>query len=89
MDMGEMGTYQTFGIGDDESMIGGMMNKPPQMPVSAWTYYFNVGNIDEAAERVKSAGGQITWGPQDVPGGGFALMAIDPQAAAFGLLGSR
>lgn len=87
MDMGEMGTYQTFGDADLE--FGGMMNKPPMLPVAVWGYYFNVGNIDEAAERVKAAGGQIIMGPQDVPGGGFMLQGVDPQGANFALLGSR
>jgi predicted enzyme related to lactoylglutathione lyase len=87
MDMGEMGLYQTFGTAD--TTVGGMMNKPPMVPVANWHYYFNVGNIDEAVERVKSAGGQIMMGPQEVPGGGFILMGADPQGAAFALLGNR
>jgi predicted enzyme related to lactoylglutathione lyase len=95
MDMGEMGVYQIFGVADEAevglrgNMLGGMMNKPPMLPGAAWGYYFNVGNIDEAAERVKSAGGQIVMGPQDVPGGGFILGCIDPQGAGFSLMGSR
>jgi predicted enzyme related to lactoylglutathione lyase len=87
MDMGEMGVYQTFGSGD--TTLGGMMTKPAEVPVPNWHYYFNVGNIDEAAERVKSAGGQIVNGPMEVPGGGFILMGMDPQSAFFALLGSR
>ena len=87
MDMGEMGVYQTFGAGD--VTLGGMMNKMPNMPVPFWTYYFNVGNIDEAAERVKAAGGQIMFGPEAVPGGSFILHGSDPQGAGFALMGSR
>jgi predicted enzyme related to lactoylglutathione lyase len=87
MDMGEMGTYQIFGTAD--TTLGGMMNKPPMVPVANWHYYLNVGNIDEAAERVKSGKGQVVHGPQEVPGGGFILMGIDPQGGLFALLGSR
>ncbi len=87
MDMGEMGVYQMFGI--DDVMLGGMMNKMPDMPVPFWSYYFNVGNIDEGTERVKAAGGQITFGPDAVPGDRFILMGMDPQGAAFALFGSR
>ena len=87
MDMGEMGVYQIFGIGD--VALGGMMTKPPMVPVAHWQYYFNVGSIDEALERVKSAGGQIVHGPQEVPGGSFILMGVDPQGARFALVGSR
>ena len=85
--MGEMGLYQMFGT--TESTLGGMMTKPPMIPVAHWNYYFNVGNIDEVSERVKSAGGQIVHGPQEVPGGGFILKGVDPQGASFALLGSR
>ncbi len=87
MDMGEMGVYQVFGTAD--TTLGGMMNKPPMVPVANWHYYFNVGNIDQAAERVRSAGGQVVLGPQEVPGGSFILMGVDPQGALFALLGSR
>src|SRR5262249_36270950 len=57
MDMGDMGVYQIFGTAD--TTLGGMMNKPPELPAPKWNYYLNVGNIDQAVERVKSAGGQI------------------------------
>ncbi len=87
MDMGEMGVYQIFGTAD--TTLGGMMTKPPMIPVPYWGYYFNVGNIDEAAERVKAGGGQIRYGPQEVPGGAFILNCLDPQGAGFSLLGSR
>lgn len=87
MDMGEMGTYQMFGLG--EISFGGMMNKPPNVPMAFWNYYFNVGNIDDAAARIKAAGGQVTFGPEQVPGESYALQGLDPQGAAFGLLGKR
>ncbi len=87
MPMGEMGVYQIFGVGD--AALGGMMTKPPMVPVAHWGYYFNVGNIDEAAERVRSAGGQIVMGPQEVPGGDLILQGVDPQGAHFALVGKR
>ena len=43
---GAMGTYQLFAAGD--APIGGMMNKPPSIPVPAWGFYFNVAGIDAA-----------------------------------------
>jgi predicted enzyme related to lactoylglutathione lyase len=87
MDMGEMGVYQMFGKGD--AALGGMMKKPPEMPVACWGYYFNVGNIDQAAARVTAGGGQILQGPMEVPGGQFILQGMDPQGAAFALAGTR
>ncbi|HEY4029726.1 MAG TPA: VOC family protein [Caulobacteraceae bacterium] len=84
---GPMGTYQLFG--KDDVMLGGMMTKPDPMPTPAWLYYFNVGDIDQAIQRVKSGGGQVHNGPMEVPGGGWIAQAQDPQGAMFALFGSR
>jgi predicted enzyme related to lactoylglutathione lyase len=62
------------------------MNKPEQMPVSAWSFYFNVDGIDAAAERLNGAGGQVLMGPHEVPGGSWIVQAIDPQGAHFALV---
>ena len=85
MDMGEMGTYQMFNR--PHGMIGGIMNKPPQMAnvPPNWQIYFRVPDVDAAAERVKAKGGKILNGPMDVPGGDRVVNAMDPQGAAFGL----
>lgn len=87
MDMGEMGKYRF--IQNRGTTIGAVMPKPPQMPVSAWTYYIGVDDIDRAAEAVKAGGGQIFNGPMEIPGGEYALNALDPQGATFGLVGPR
>ena len=87
MDMGEMGKYrfvQHDGIG-----IGAVMPRMPQMPVSLWTYYVGVDDIDRAASAITDGGGQVLNGPMDIPGGEYALNAMDPQGAAFGLVGPR
>ena len=54
-----------------------------------WTYYIGVDDIDRAAEAIKAGSGQILNGPMEIPGGEFALNAIDPQGAPFGLVGPR
>lgn len=87
MDMGEMGKYRF--IQNRGTNIGAVMPKPPQLPVSKWTYYIGVDDIDRAAEAIKSGGGQIFNGPMEIPGGEFALNALDPQGASFGLVGPR
>ena len=87
MDMGPMGAYQV--IATDGGQGGGMMTKPAETPAPFWLYYFNVDAIDAAAERVKSAGGSVVRGPNEVPGGGWVVRAIDPQGADFALLASR
>jgi hypothetical protein len=87
MDMGEMGKYRF--IQNRGTTIGAIMPKPPQLPVSKWTYYIGVDDIGRAAEAIKAAGGQIFNGPMEIPGGEFALNALDPQGASFGLVGPR
>jgi predicted enzyme related to lactoylglutathione lyase len=85
MDMGPMGKYYMFNrpIG----MIGGMMNKPPEMAQVPpyWGIYFRVSDINAAVERVKANGGQILNGPMEVPGGDWIVNATDPQGAMFSL----
>jgi predicted enzyme related to lactoylglutathione lyase len=85
LDMGAMGKYQMFNR--PHGMIGGMMNKPPEMAQVPphWLIYFRVPDINAAAERIKANGGKILNGPMEVPGGDWVLNAMDPQGAAFGL----
>jgi predicted enzyme related to lactoylglutathione lyase len=85
IDMGAMGTYQLFRTGDDAA-AGGMMTRPPQVPVSHWGYYIRVSAIDAAAARVTAGGGRILNGPMEVPGGDWVVNAIDPQGAMFSLV---
>ena len=80
MDMGPMGIYQIFTLGGPP--IGAMFNRPPQIPVSNWLYYFRVANLDDVVEKTKAGGGKILNGPMDVPGGRIA-QCMDPQGAAF------
>ena len=86
MDMGEMGVYQVFKINGEQA--GGMMTRPPQVPVPSWLYYFNVDDINAAAERVKKGGGNVLMGPMEVPGGSWIIQATDPQGAVFALVKS-
>ena len=86
-DIGALGTYQLFSAGGQT--IGGMFTKPPMVPVPFWLYYFNIGDIDAAAKRVKAAGGQILKGPMEVPGGNWIVQCTDPQGAIFALGGTR
>jgi predicted enzyme related to lactoylglutathione lyase len=85
MDMGEMGKYQMFNR--PHGMIGGMMNKLPEMAhvPPNWQIYFLVPDVDAAAERITANGGQILNGPMEVPGGDRVVNAMDPQGAAFNL----
>jgi predicted enzyme related to lactoylglutathione lyase len=84
---GSTETYQSFSAGGQ--MIGGMLTQLAAVPVPFWLYYFNVGDIDAAAERVKTGGGQIFEGPLELPGGGWIARCVDPQGAFFALRGKR
>jgi uncharacterized protein len=85
-DTNTLGTYQLFSVGGHT--IGGMFTKPPTAPVPFWLYYFDVPDIDVAAERVKAGGGELIEGPAAVPGG-WILRCMDPQGAMFALMGMR
>jgi predicted enzyme related to lactoylglutathione lyase len=81
-DMGPMGTYQLFGIG--EQTLGGMFTKPAEMPAPPhWLYYFRVSDVNAAVERVQAAGGKILNGPMVVPDGSTIAHCMDPQGAVF------
>lgn len=85
--IGEMGIYQLFNNGGDD--VGGMFNKPPEVPVCFWLYYFTVPDFDAATGRVTSAGGKVLVGPMEVPGGAWIVQCQDPQGAMFALVGQR
>ena len=85
MDMGPMGKYYMFGR--NQGSIGGMMTITPDMPKMPpnWGIYFRVPGINEAVEKIKANGGQITNGPMEVPGGDMIVNGMDPQGAHFAL----
>jgi predicted enzyme related to lactoylglutathione lyase len=65
--------------------VGGMMQKPADMPAqmpSLWTVYFLVDDCDAAAAKVKELGGNVMREPMDIEPGRFAVLA-DPTGAAF------
>ena len=70
-------------------MAGGVFTRPATVPFPFWLYYFYVGDVDAAVERVKGAGGHILDGPVDVPGGTWVVRCTDPQGAMFALQGTR
>ena len=85
IDMGPIGMYHMFNR--PHGMIGGMMNKPPEMAdvPPNWQIYFRVPDINAAVDRIKANGGKILNGPLEVPGGDWVLNAMDPQGGAFSL----
>ncbi|MGH8288518.1 MAG: VOC family protein [Steroidobacteraceae bacterium] len=80
-DMGPGGIYQLIEHGG--AQIGGVFklmdaSKPPH-----WLTYIRVASADRAAAAAKAAGGQVTQGPMEVPGGSRIAQILDPQGGAF------
>ncbi|HEX3842956.1 MAG TPA: VOC family protein [Steroidobacteraceae bacterium] len=80
-DMGPAGTYQLIEHGSTQ--VGGLYklmdaSKPPH-----WLTYIQVGSVDKAAAAAKAAGGRVTQGPMEVPGGSRIAQILDPQGGAF------
>jgi predicted enzyme related to lactoylglutathione lyase len=80
-----MGAYQRFAVAG--RTIGGICAKPATAPEPFWLFYFNIGDVEAAAERVRAGGGQILEGPFETPGGNCVARCTDPQGAMFALEG--
>ncbi|WP_205479575.1 VOC family protein [Sphingomonas arenae] len=86
LDMGPLGKYEFIRHG---FMLGAIMPRMPQMPVSAWTFYFRVPDIDAAHDYARAHGATILMEPMEIPGGEYSLNILDPQGASVGLVGPR
>ncbi len=86
-DMGEIGIYHMFHRGAHP--LGGMFNRPPEMPVSAWTSYIRVPDAHAAAKRVSELGGAVLHGPIEVPDDDLVATCRDPQGAVFAVHSTR
>jgi predicted enzyme related to lactoylglutathione lyase len=68
--------------------LGGLMQMGSDMPLDApphWQVYFLVPDLDAAIETTTSAGGNLLFGPLEVPVARLAVLT-DPQGAAFALM---
>jgi predicted enzyme related to lactoylglutathione lyase len=84
-EMGEM-TYTEWQL--DGKAIGGMADikgrAPDEVPAH-WMVYFGSVDADEAVDKIQQLGGQVMFGPIDIPAGRFA-MVTDPWGAAFAVM---
>ena len=87
MDMGPIGAYRFIQRGDVG--LGAVMPLMEGIPAPMWSHYIGVDDIDRAHAAVKAHGGTVTNEPMEIPGGEYAMNGIDPQGAAFGLVGPR
>jgi predicted enzyme related to lactoylglutathione lyase len=67
--------------------FGGLMPIPDEAKKQGvppcWTGYIAVDDVDDYAARVKSAGGKVRRGPEDIPGVGRFAVVADPHGAVF------
>jgi predicted enzyme related to lactoylglutathione lyase len=87
-DTAQMGDieYTTWQLGDKP--VGGMIAMSEQVPAQVpahWLAYFAVTDTDATMEKAKAGGGNVMFGPTDVPAGRFAVLA-DPHGAIFGVI---
>ncbi len=84
-EMGEM-TYTEWQL--DGKAIGGMADikgrVPDEVPAH-WMAYFGSEDTDASVEKLKKLGGQVHFGPVDIPAGRFAMVA-DPFGAGFAVM---
>jgi predicted enzyme related to lactoylglutathione lyase len=85
--MGPIGAYRFIQRGDVG--IGAVMPLMEGIPAPVWSYYIGVDDIDRALAAVRAGGGTVTNEPMEIPGGEFAMNAIDPQGAHVGFVGPR
>lgn len=82
MEMGD-GAYHMIMLG--EQPVCGMFDKPAEQPVSAWTHYVRVDDIDASVDRARSLGANILHGPITIPGMVSFAVVADPTGAVFGM----
>jgi predicted enzyme related to lactoylglutathione lyase len=87
MPMGPLGEYCFIDHGSQR--LGGMMQKPPQDPLGGWVFYFGVPSALAAHRAILAGGGRVLREPHEVPGGGWIVVATDPQGAVFGITGPK
>jgi uncharacterized protein len=72
----------------DGERVAGMADISGRMPDEVpahWMTYFSVEDAEEAIEMINAGGGQVQFGPIDIPVGRFA-MVTDPWGAAFAVI---
>lgn len=87
MSMGEMGEYEFLDHGG--RTIGAMMPLQDGPRPPSFLFYFGVPDIDRASRAITAGGGTVVHGPSPIPREMFITVALDPQGAAFGLVGPR
>jgi predicted enzyme related to lactoylglutathione lyase len=85
-DMGPMGIYQMYGLSG--RALGGMFNRGSEQQIIPphWLCYVQVTDAAQVVKQATAAGGKVTHGPSQVPGGSWIAQILDPQGAAFAVV---
>ena len=87
-EMPDGGTYNMWHRDGADAIVGGMLDirgrLPDEIPAH-WLAYFAVADCDATVEKAKELGGQVNFGPMDLPAGRFAVLT-DPHGAHFGVI---
>lgn len=82
----EHGGYRLANAPDGDG-VAGIMKPPPGMDgVPGWTIYFATDDVDAMAGQVKALGGQVHFGPMDIPHIGRFATVADPQGVTFQIM---
>ena len=91
MDLDDTGPYLMFRHPEDagDDPMGALFDPGQDRLQPAWGFYFRVGDLDAAVERIVRGGGTVLSGPMDVPDGGRISQAADPLGGYFALFAER
>lgn len=85
MDMGEMGTYTVFMLGED-GVAGGTGLPPVEGVPPHWGTVFATDDCDATCAAITANGGTVMAGPFDVPEIGRTAACTDPTGAVFQIM---
>ncbi|MEM6902310.1 MAG: VOC family protein [Pseudomonadota bacterium] len=87
VDLGDFGTYSVWML--DGHGIGGMLHMDDadgEQPISFWTSYIAVEDVEETAKAVLDSGGTIKLPPTYVPELGRIAIIADPAGAVIAVI---
>lgn len=87
MPMGAIGDY-CF-MERDGVTYGAIMQRQEDNGPPVWLTYFGVTDGLGAKDVIAAAGGTVLRGPNEIPGGEYSTIALDPHGAVFGVVGPK
>lgn len=70
-----------------ETRAAGLMQLPPHLQEAGvpphWSGYISVSDVDAMAAQVKQSGGELKFGPEDIPNIGRFAVVVDRDGAPF------